>query len=258
MGPTAWVILLLLLWGVLILTGSWITRQNFRRDDPLYGLGLALIKLYCRVYHGLRVEGVENLPPSLSGPLLVVCNHTAGVDPALVQTACPFEIRWMMARDMMLPRYERFWTWLRIIPVDRASRRDVTGAREAVKHLREGGVIGVFPEGGIERPPRTLMPFMPGVGLLASKSRSPVLPVFISGTPVTPKAWGSLWVPSRAVVRFGPLRTYSNAMTPDQISEDLRDWFAQTSGWPKAGAHPASAAASPDLFPPRLLRAAQP
>ncbi|MBX3410375.1 MAG: 1-acyl-sn-glycerol-3-phosphate acyltransferase [Phycisphaeraceae bacterium] len=257
MGPIAWILLALLLWGVLILS-SWIARRSPRRDDLLYGLGFALIKFYCRFYHRLRIEGEENLPASHRGPLLVVCNHTAGVDPALVQTACPFEIRWMMAREMMLPRYERFWAWLRIIPVDRA-RRDVTGAREALRHLQEGGVIGVFPEGGIERPPERIKPFMPGVGLLAAKSRSPVLPVFICGTPVTPKAWGSLWLPSRAVVRFGPLRSYNNSLSPAQIADDLRDWFAQTSGWPReehATTH--AAAASPDAYPPRLLRAAQP
>ena len=74
-----------------------------------------IVQAYVRVVHRLKIVGRENIPgfspfflsPASGpiGPLVVVCNHTAGVDPLLVQSACPFEIRWMMLREMMLPPF---------------------------------------------------------------------------------------------------------------------------------------------------------
>src|SRR5690606_28478224 len=96
------------LWLLFTLAAAWFlfalgarTLLNNPRAEPLAGLALVFIRLYARFFHALRVEGGEHVPRSLHpGPLILVCNHTAGVDPLLVQAAVPFEIRWMMARDM--------------------------------------------------------------------------------------------------------------------------------------------------------------
>ena len=196
------------------------------------GFAAMIVRIYAVWFHRLRVFGRGNLPRPSSGPLIVVCNHTAGVDPALVAAVCPFEVRWMMAKDMMLPRYQWLWEWLRVIGVDRASKRDTASAREAIRHLESGGVIGVFPEGGIENPPRVLRPFMAGVGLLAIKTGAPVLPIFIDGTPVTPRAWGSLWVRSHSRLTFGPLMRFPRETAPGQVAAEVQRWFQNTSGWP--------------------------
>src|SRR5690606_15597843 len=111
-----------------------------------------------------------------AGPLIVVANHTAGVDPILTSAACPFQIRWIMAQDMRLPWLNWFWRWQRVIFVSRTGR-DRGSVREALAHLKDGGVIGIFPEGGLERPPRQILPFRRGVGLLIAKAGVPVLPV---------------------------------------------------------------------------------
>ena len=47
--------------------------------------------------------------------------------------------------------------------------------------LREGGCLLIFPEGGRSRAAR-LQPARPGVGLLWSYARVPVLPVHLTGT----------------------------------------------------------------------------
>ncbi|WP_410961928.1 lysophospholipid acyltransferase family protein, partial [Salmonella sp. SAL4359] len=85
--------------------------------------------------------------------------------------------------------------------VDRYGR-EIAAAREAVRHLQSGGVVGIFPEGNLERPPCHILPFLPGVGLIVHRSGAPVIPVLISGTPQIDPAWSSLWRRSRAVVQF--------------------------------------------------------
>jgi 1-acyl-sn-glycerol-3-phosphate acyltransferase len=205
------------------------------RGDAITGLVYHTLRIYVFAFHRLRVSGMENIPlDTRPGPLVVVCNHTAGIDPLLVSAAVPFEIRWMMGRDMMRPDLRALWNWLRIIPVNRKGR-DVAGVREALRHLAEGGVIGVFPEGGLERPPYHLRPFRHGVGLLIARSRARVLPVWITGTPQVDPAWRSLRRPSRSRITIGPMMDLSGR-TPDEITATIEDWFRRVSGWPSAGA----------------------
>jgi 1-acyl-sn-glycerol-3-phosphate acyltransferase len=136
------------------------------RQDVEAGLILNAVGLFVRVVHRLRVEGRENVPAGRQpGPLLVVANHTAGVDPLLVQAACPFEIRWMMASDMRLVVGEPLWRWARVI-FTASDPGQVAAAREAMRHLQSGGVLGIFPEGGLERPARRILPFRPVIGML--------------------------------------------------------------------------------------------
>lgn len=150
----------------------------------------------------------------------------------MIQASVPFHIRWMMAEDMRLGQLEWLWQWLEVIFVSRTSR-DSIGTREAIRHLRQGGVIGIFPEGGLERPPFHLMPFQAGVGLLIKRSGARVLPAIVDGTPQVDPAWASLWRPSRTRVRFKPTLDYSGLdLSPAEIAADLRRRFAEWTGWP--------------------------
>lgn len=211
---------------------QWVRRAQVRDGDPATGLTVVGFRVYARLVHGLEVSGLEHVPPRGSGPLIIVANHTAGVDPVLVQTVVPDEVRWMMAADMRASSLEFFWGFARIIFVERGSRTGGPGLREAIRHVREGGVLGIFPEGHIERPPRTLLPFQPGVGLIVKRTGAEVLPVVIDGTPQTETAWGSLWRPSRSSLRFLPRVRYGGGTSPGAIVEDLLERFASATGWP--------------------------
>ena len=209
------------------------------RQDAEYGLGLAFVQVYVRLVHRLRVRG--RVPDREAGRgMLVVVNHTAGVDPVLVQAVCPFEIRWMMARDMMIPSMNRWWRWLDVIPVDRGEQgkpgSDATAAKEAIRHLRAGGTVGVFPEGGIERPPRTLRPFAPGIGLLVRMTKARVLPVIIEDTPITDSAWGSLTTPSASKITVLPVFESADAKkSPEEITRVIQGLFERATGWRVVG-----------------------
>lgn len=206
------------------------------RRDPVYGLAELANRAYCRLVHRLRIDGRDHLPAA--GPLLIVANHSAGVDPCLIQAAVPFHVRWMMARDMMAPALADVWEWLRVIPVSR-DRADSQAARAALRALESGDVVGIFPEGAIERPGRTLLPFLPGVGLIIKRSGAPVLPVLIDGTPDVEPAWASLWNPSRARVRFAqPISYARSALSAEQIAEDLHRRFADWAQWPQRADRP--------------------
>ncbi len=215
----------------------WLLRPGFRGGDPGACLAVRLTQMYSRFMHALRVEGRGNIPsrpPSglCDRPLVIVANHTSGVDPALIQAAVPYEIRWVMAEDMRAPRYEWFWRFMRIIFIDREAG-EASGLREALRHLRAGGTLGLFPEGAIEKPPRALLPFKEGIGLLIVRSRAVVLPVVVEGTPVAATAWGALRKRSRSRVRFlPPIDFAALKIPPEEIARELRRVFAEATGWP--------------------------
>ncbi|MBI1190632.1 MAG: hypothetical protein GC200_08155 [Tepidisphaera sp.] len=225
-----WAIILLAAWGALVLLSRHVHRID-PRGDLITGLALLALRLHARLLMRTRVHGAEHIPQGKApGPLIVVCNHTGGVDPLLVQSACDFEIRWMMGQDMMLPELEPIWSWTRVIGVNRTGR-DIASTREALRHLKANQVLGIFPEGRIERPPNHLLPFEPGAGFLIARSGAPVLPVWIRGTPYAEQAWGSLYRPGRVHLVFGPLMHFAKDSKPEEVVAKLEDWFRQTSGW---------------------------
>jgi 1-acyl-sn-glycerol-3-phosphate acyltransferase len=203
------------------------------RGDVETGLAWHGMRFYSRVRHRVRVEGQEWIPRgSPAGPLIVVANHTGGVDPILVQSAVLPEIRWLMSGEMRVAAVDCIWTWSKVIFVD-GQGGDVTGAREAIRHVKGGGILGIFPEGGIERPPETILPFLPGVGFIIRRTGAPVLPVVIDGTAKGDTAWTSLVRSSHARIRFQePIRYGSAKMSPQEIAEDLRRRFGEWTGWP--------------------------
>src|SRR4051812_47529161 len=54
-------------------------------------------RLYARVYHSVEVIAPPQLPAR--GAAILVCNHTSGIDPELIQSCCSRVITWMMARE---------------------------------------------------------------------------------------------------------------------------------------------------------------
>lgn len=240
-------------WALWAAFTRWLLAPGFRGGDVAACATIRTVQIYSRLVHRLRVEGRQHIPArSALGlgdrPLILVANHTAGVDPVLIQAALPFEVRWVMAEDMRIDALEPLWRYVRIIFVDRQSGEGV-GMREALRHLKSCGSLGVFPEGGIERPPRRLLPFREGIGLLVARTGALVLPVVLEGTPQVDPAWASLWKTSRSRVRFLPVIDFAPAEVgspapsrgrarvrggpePADISARLREVFRETTGWP--------------------------
>lgn len=239
MTPSAWT-LGLALWIAFAFLVRWIERASVREGDLFCGLLLRVMQLGARWMHGLSVDGIENIPRDRAPGegLVIVANHTAFIDPLLVQAVLPFEVRWIMGEDMAAPALKPFWDYAGIILVDRRVNESAP-LRAAIKHIKSGGVIGVFPEGFIERPPRVVYPFKEGVGLIITRSGARVLPVVIDGTPQVEPGSRALWTPSRSRLRFLPSIDYaSQKLGPSEVALDLRRVFLDATGWPASNRTP--------------------
>jgi len=190
-----------------------------------------LFRVYARLVHRTRYHGLDSIPTRDGGPIIIVANHTGGADPFLIQAACPFEVRWMMLREMNEGITRWFTEYGRIILVER-NGRDFASTREALRHLHAGGVIGIFAEGGIERPPEMLRKFQSGVGFLVRRSGATVIPVWISGTPKVNVAFHAVVRRSHARVQFSQPMRFDKSMDAEAITLAIRDRIATMSGWP--------------------------
>jgi 1-acyl-sn-glycerol-3-phosphate acyltransferase len=206
--------------------------RNGPRHEVVLGAVWRLTALYALIRHRVRVEGREHLPADDDDHdgLIVVANHTSAIDPILLQARSRFWIRWMMADDMMIPGLAWAWRLQRIIPVDRSSG-DSRALREAIRHVRDGGCIGVFPEARLVQPPGEIRPFLSGVGLLVARTRKPVLLAWISGTPETREMMTALKSTSRSRVVWIGRYDFAGERDPAVITERLRSEIARVSGW---------------------------
>lgn len=156
---------------------------------------------FARYYHHLSLLNACTLPQR--GPAILVCNHISGIDPVMIQAACPRLIVWMMAREYYeIGALRWFFQRLQAIPVERTGR-DLASTRMAFRALANGRVLGVFPEGRIA-PSRQLLPFQTGVALLALRSGAPVYPAYLEGTSRMTEMVEAFFSPQRLTIRFGP------------------------------------------------------
>jgi 1-acyl-sn-glycerol-3-phosphate acyltransferase len=179
-------------------------------------------RLYAYGFHRLKVSGRHHVPSS--GPVLLVSNHTAGLDPALIQAAIARPVRWMMAREYMLGGLGWLWRVLQPIPVQRQGR-DSTAVRAAVRALQAGEVVASFPEGGISRDRTQLRSFHRGVGAIAALSDAPIVPVFIEGTPGVKRTLTSYLVRGDCRVHFGAPCRWRELLA--EVTEDRNEMHRQ-------------------------------
>jgi len=230
---------------VLLIILGWIAVVVIARLIIRYGLSWGpggsaiktvlwtIIWVYSRLVHRVRLVRHVRWPDesALGRGLIIVANHTGACDALLVQACTLHEVRWMMGRDMMTPGLDMLWNYARVIPVDR-SNADSGALRTAIRHVRGGGVLGIFPEGRIVKGGGEIRPFSPGVGLIVARSRAPVLLTWIHDTPTTDDMASNLTTPSRAVVEFVELLDFDGVRDPAEITRTIRERLSAVSGWP--------------------------
>ncbi len=131
----------------------------------------------------LHILGKENLPQS--GAFLLIANHISHFDPPILSSIVPRSIKWITARELFGgPIGKRFFRWVGAIPVDR-TQVDSHTLREAIHHLQNGAIVGIFPEGGIRSGENSLLggaTGKPGFTTLSILSGAPIIPCAILGS----------------------------------------------------------------------------
>jgi 1-acyl-sn-glycerol-3-phosphate acyltransferase len=172
----------------------------------------------CRAYFRLQLRGTRNIPRE--GPLLIVPNHQTYADPPLVTIPVRRRVYYMAwSRLFDIPVFNRFIRMLRAFPVD-IDGRDSRATREALRLLKAGAALMIFPEGERTRD-GLVQHFKPGAFRLAVSLSVPVLPVTIVGGD---RAWPPGRVlprPRRITITYHPVLHAAPAQDSREAARDL-------------------------------------
>ena len=125
-----------------------------------------------------KVYGAENIPKD--GPILITANHKHVMDQCSIIVSTKRVIHYMAKKEYFDGKLAWFFTMAGCISVNRSIHDDV--AKEAALDvLKDGGAIGLFPEGTRNKTDAFMLPFKFGAVSMAQKTDAYLVPVGISG-----------------------------------------------------------------------------
>ena len=158
------------------------TRASWRQLGFWYSLGVCILKPFIWTTMKRDWRGMEHVPPT--GGVILAANHISRVDPIaladffvsgvgrparFLAKSSMFEGRGLVAHVMRGAKQIR---------VHRQTDDASLALRDAVKALRDGEAIGIYPEGTVSRDPHKWpMVGKTGVARLALLSGAPVIPI---------------------------------------------------------------------------------
>lgn len=145
----------------------------------LYRIGRFILGPFFKWYYNPTIIGKENIPKD--GAILIVGNHKHLYDQCLSIISTKRFIKYMAKREYFDNKKTRwFFKAVGCISVDR-SVHDGKAKKEAIETLKNGGAIGLFPEGTRNKTQEFLLPFKFGAVSMAKKTDAYLVPFGITG-----------------------------------------------------------------------------
>ncbi len=185
------------------------------RIKILYYLGWSVTRLVSTLIFRIRVRGREHIPRT--GGFIIATNHASFYDPLLVGSWSRREVYFFAKKELFANRlFGEIIRRTNALPVKRGTV-DRDALKASVKVIHNGFGLVFFPEGTRSKT-HHFLPAKPGLGLLATMARCPVVPGYVHGSD---RLKDCFWGRTRLSITFGP------AMSEEQIaaySSDRESW----------------------------------
>jgi 1-acyl-sn-glycerol-3-phosphate acyltransferase len=171
------------------------------------------------------VEGLEHVPQR--GGAILASNHLAVADSFFLPLKVSRRITFLAKREYFTQpgvvgwAKKVFFSGVGQVPIDRSSGSAAQAAMDtAVRLLREGRLLGIYPE-GTRSPDGRLYKGKTGVARMCLEAGVPVIPVAMIGTDRVNPIGSRLWYPHRVHIRIGPPLDFSRyaGMAGDRFIE---------------------------------------
>ena len=171
------------------------------------------------------IEGLERVP--MRGAAILASNHLAVADSFLLPLLVPRRITFLAKREYFVQPgllgwlKKTFFSGHGQVPVDRSGGSAARAAIDtAVRVLREGKLLGIYPE-GTRSPDGRLYKGKTGVARMALEAEVPVVPVAMIGTDKVNPIGSRIWRPHRVHIRIGEPLDFSRyaGMAGDRFIE---------------------------------------
>jgi len=137
----------------------------------------SLGKLILSLFSNVQISGKDILPQK--GPVILVGNHVSALEAVLMAVYTPGIVEFLGTGDIPFdPNYAAVVKAYGLVPINRGNL-DRKGLQMALDVLEQGGILGVFPEGGIWDPAQ--MQAQIGAAWLSYRAQAPVIPIGFGG-----------------------------------------------------------------------------
>jgi len=172
--------------------------------------------LYCKIVYKYEIIGKENIPKE--GGLIFCGNHISYLDPPLIVVTATRKVRFMAKEELktesLIFRYLIFA--YNGIYVKRDSK-DIGPLKEAMKALKNGECIGIFPEGTRNGMEKNDGKFKNGAAYMALKTGAKIIPIGIRGEA---KPW------HKVTIEYGKPMDFSELLK-DKTAKELEDYVSE-------------------------------
>lgn len=146
-----------------------------------YQFARRLCVLLSALLYPCKLLNPEAIPAE--APFILIANHQSMMDPLLLAAKFKQHEIYFIGKRELTNFKPLKWVVerLHMIAVTR-HMSDLSAMRESLKALRQGNVLGIFPE-GTRRYGKPMASIETGVSMLALRSGAPLLPVLIFGRP---------------------------------------------------------------------------
>ncbi len=138
----------------------------------------AVIRFYMRIVFRIKIIGKENIPKE--GACIICANHKSYYDPPLVVAFNKRHINMIAKKELYKnPLLAWLGKTFDVFPVERDGK-DIEAVKHSLKILKNGGILGIFPEGtrhGMEKGIKVKS----GAVQMALKAGVPIIPAGING-----------------------------------------------------------------------------
>lgn len=144
-----------------------------------YYLYLTIAYLFVKLVYPCHVTGRENIPSE--GPLVVCANHSSLMDPIMIAVYFGYkhQVFFMAKAELFqIPILSGILRSAGVFPVQRGET-DIGAIRTAMKHLKSGDIIMLFPEGKRVAENESVAA-KAGAVRIAAKVKAPILPVWLT------------------------------------------------------------------------------
>jgi len=187
----------------------------------LYSLLKILLYYFFKIFFRFKIIGSQHI--SVNGGVIIAANHISLWDPPVIAAACDRSIHFMAKEELFtVAVFKWLITKLQAFPVRRGTA-DRTAIRYAISLLKNGEILGAFPEGTRSKTGELGKP-EPGIAMIALKAGVPIVPVAIIGTN---KVFRNGCIFPQFIVKFGKPIIINEETVDKQMMEKISNTIMQ-------------------------------
>lgn len=149
-----------------------------KENKVLYKVCKLIYTTLLKVLYRPTAIGLENIPED--GPVIFAGNHRHAFDPVVVMTHTKRIVHYMAKESLFKGLHGVLFKHLGLIKVYR-TKNNPEAVQAAVELLKNGGTLGIFPEGTRNKTEEPLLKFKHGAVRIAKTSNSKIVPFAIKG-----------------------------------------------------------------------------